>query len=450
MLISSFLPSSRTLEADGDVPSRDCLLLRTISTFSGAEAGPRQLDRLSIEIEMDGIDTDGGDDGLGEFASPQARRPATPRAGSGMGAGTSKHRRVILTAIKGNVERAGRSELDPGLCRVLGNVAQAAQQGERIVNNLLAASRRPQLRPRPVDVNEIVRTAAELLRAGLGSRWIVRCELAPDLPPVVADEAQVGTALLNLAINARDAMPAGGIVTFETSLVEVGESRGLHDLPAGRYAAIKTRDDGIGMPADIATRAFEPFFTTKERGTGLGLSQVVGLARQLGGTVTIDTAQQVGTTVAIYLPAVTTQLEARPVAADVYQPANPDATTVLVADDIAQVRELIRATLADAGHNVIEAYDGPSALDALDRHLFQLAILDVSMPGMSGIDVYERARENGWNGAVLFVSGFSDPANLARIRGKPFLAKPFGVDALRGQVARILAGANKASRAAHP
>jgi signal transduction histidine kinase/ActR/RegA family two-component response regulator len=357
----------------------------------------------------------------------------------------------ILTAIKGNVELAGRSSaLDHGLRRILGNVEEAAQQGERIVSNLLAASRRQRLRPQPVDVNAIVRTAAELLRAGLGSRWTVRCELAPDLPPVVADESQVGTALLNLAINARDAMPAGGTVTFETRLVEVGEANELHDLAAGRYVAINTKDDGIGMSADIAARAFEPFFTTKEQGTGLGLSQVYGLAKQLGGTVTIDTAQHVGTTVAIYLPVAATQRASRKVAADVREPTDSDAATVLVADDIAQVRELICATLADAGHKVIEAYDGPSALDALGRHPFQLAILDVCMPGLSGIDVYERARERGWNGAVLFVSGFADPAHLARIRGKPFLAKPFGVEALRDQVARILAGANKATRTAHP
>jgi signal transduction histidine kinase len=348
----------------------------------------------------------------------------------------------ILTAIKGNVELAGRSEPAAGLRKLLGNIGQAAQQGEHIVRNLLAASRRQRLQPRAVDVNEIVQTTAELLRTGLGSRWTVRCELAPALPPVVADEAQVGTALLNLAINARDAMPAGGTVIFETKLLDVGEASGLHDLAAGRYVAINTKDDGIGMPADIAAKAFEPFFTTKDQGTGLGLSQVHGLAKQLGGTVTIDTAQQIGTTVAIYLPVAATEATQMQAAAPAVEPAvtNAGELSVLVADDIAQVRELICGSLADAGYKVIEAYDGPSALDALVRYPFHLAVLDVSMPGMSGIDVYERAQANGWGGAVLFVSGFADPDNLARIRGKPFLAKPFGVEALRDQVARILAG----------
>jgi signal transduction histidine kinase/ActR/RegA family two-component response regulator len=356
----------------------------------------------------------------------------------------------ILTAVKGNLELAGRSELDNGLRKLLGNAHQAVQQGERIVSNLLAASRPQRLRPQAIDVNEIVRTAAELLRAGLGSKWSVRCELAAQLPPVLADRTQVTTALLNLAINARDAMPSGGAVTFETKLVEIGEPSKPRDLAAGSYVAINARDNGTGMPADVAARAFDPFFTTKEQGTGLGLSQVYGLARQLGGTATIDTALQNGTTVAIYLPIAAAQV-APPQAARAVEPmaALPAAPTVLVADDNAQVRELICSTLADAGYKVIEAHDGPSALDALGRYPFPLAVLDVLMPGMSGIDAYERARENGWSGAVLFVSGFADPANLARIRGKPFLAKPFGVEALRDQVARMLAGTDQSPLAAH-
>ena len=209
----------------------------------------------------------------------------------------------ILTAIKGNVELAGRSRLGDGLRKLLGNVEQAVQQGERIVSNLLAASRRQRLRLQLVDVNDIVRTAVELLRSGLGSKWTVRCELAPHLPPVVADETQVVTALLNLAVNARDAMPAGGTVTLETRLIDVDASSKPHDLAAGSYVAISTKDDGVSMPDEIAAKAFEPFFTTKgQQGTGLGLSQVYGLAKELGGTVTIDTAQQIGTTVTIYLP----------------------------------------------------------------------------------------------------------------------------------------------------
>jgi signal transduction histidine kinase len=357
----------------------------------------------------------------------------------------------ILTAIKGNIERAGKFETDPDLRRLLDNVERAARQGERVVSNLLAYSRRQRLRPEAVEVNATVRTVAELLQAGLGSSWTVRCELAPRLPPVMADSLQIETALLNLAINARDAMPAGGTVEFETRLLAAGEKSKPHDLATGNYVAISARDNGVGMPAEVAAKAFDPFFTTKEQGTGLGLSQVYGLAKQLGGTVKIDTVPHDGTTVTIYLPVTATEMVPPQVAAGAAPPPPPDASTVpmptapmvLVADDNAQVREFICSTLADAGYKFIEAIDGPSALDALKRYSCRLAVLDVSMPGMSGIDVYERAREDGWSGAALFVSGFVDPTNLARIRGEPFLAKPFGVQALKDQVASIVAGTDK-------
>jgi signal transduction histidine kinase/ActR/RegA family two-component response regulator len=347
----------------------------------------------------------------------------------------------ILTAIKGNAERAYLSKTDD-LRRLLSNVEQAARQGERIVSSLLAYSRQQRLLPEAVDVNDIVRTVTELLRAGLGARWTVRSELAPNLPLVTADAIQAETALLNLAINARDAMPAGGTVIFETKLVEAGGASKPHDLAAGSYVAISAKDSGIGMSADIAAKAFDPFFTTKEKGTGLGLSQVYGLGKQLGGTVTIDTALQNGTTVTIYLPVTVPQIAPSQIATTVVETpvTNSRAPTVLVADDNTQVREFMCWMLADAGYRLSEAHDGPSALEALSGCPFDLAVLDVSMPGLSGIDVYERACQNGWRGAVLFVSGFADPTIVARIHGKPFLAKPFGIETLRDQVARLLAG----------
>jgi signal transduction histidine kinase len=352
----------------------------------------------------------------------------------------------ILTAIEGNVERARKSEIDPNVRRLLDNVERAARQGERVVSNLLAYSRLQRLRPEAVDVNATVRTVVELLRAGLGSSWTVRCQLAPLLPTVTADAVQIETALLNLAINARDAMPGGGTVEFETKLVAADEESKPHDLATGSYVAVSAKDNGIGMTADVAARAFDPFFTTKQQGTGLGLSQVYGLAKQLGGTVKIDTAPHDGTTVTIYLSVTAAQIIPPQGAAVAVWPPSTDSSTVpmfLVADDDAQVREFICSTLADAGYEFIEAFDGPSALDALKRYSCQLAVLDVSMPGMSGIDVYEHAREDGWSGAALFLSGFTDPTNLARVRGEPFLAKPFGVQALKDQVARLVAGTDK-------
>ncbi len=360
----------------------------------------------------------------------------------------------ILTAIKGNIERAYDANRDSDRRTLLGNVEQAAQKGERIVRNLLAYSRKQPLRPEATDVNEIVQNVVNLLRAGLGTRWTIRCELAPHLAHVMAEDVQIETALLNLAINARDAMPAGGTVIFETRPIEAGGTGLPHDLAAGPYVAIRVKDTGAGMPADVAAKAFDPFFTTKEQGTGLGLSQVYGLAKQLGGTVTIDTAQNDGTTVTIYLPV--TQVAPPPMQAaacvierpqGASEATNSTAPVILVADDDSQVREFICSTLSDADYDLVEAYDGPSALDALERYPVRFAVLDIAMPGMSGIDVYERARENGWRGTVLFLSGFTDPASLTRIRGKPFLAKPFRAQALKDRVARILAGADNPSLA---
>jgi CheY-like chemotaxis protein/two-component sensor histidine kinase len=315
----------------------------------------------------------------------------------------------------------------------------------RIVGHLLAYSRQQRLQPEAVEINRVVQSTADLLRGSLGARWAIRCELAPRLELVMADAAQIQTALLNLAINARDAMPAGGTVTFETSLIENDGMDLPRELAGTHHVAIRVKDTGTGMAAEVAMKAFDPFFTTKEQGTGLGLSQIYGLAKQLGGTATIDTAQHNGTTVTIYLPVTQAAPTGTQDATDVKERprrrSDPDSSPriVLVADDDPQVREFVCATMADAGYAIVEAQDGPSALDALLREPVDLALLDISMPGMSGIEVYKRAQECGRNGAVLFISGFADPAIVDDIPGKPFLTKPFRGQTLKAQVAHILA-----------
>jgi len=350
----------------------------------------------------------------------------------------------ILTAIKGNAERARNAKSDSDRRALLGIVEQAAQKGEHVVRSLLAYSRQQPLRPQALNANEIVQNVVNLLQAGLGSQWTIRCDLAPYLEPVMADGSQIETALLNLAINARDAMPAGGLIAVETRFVEADGTSLPHDLTKGSYVAISVKDNGTGMSAGVAAKAFDPFFTTKEQGTGLGLSQVYGLARQLGGTATIDTRERAGTTVTLYLPVMpAAQALEHEFAHKLKRVPLPKATrprepTVLVADDNRQVREFMYSALCNLDCEILEADNGQSALDALQRYVVHLAVLDVSMPGMSGLDVYARARESGWDGAVLFVSGFADQANVARMGGNLFLAKPFGAEELRDQVTRIL------------
>ena len=213
----------------------------------------------------------------------------------------------ILTAIKGSVGRARTAKSEGGRSALLDIIEQAAQKGEHVVSNLLAYTRQQPLRPQPINVNEVVQNVVELLQAGLDSEWAVRCELALRLAPVMADGSQIETALLNLAINARDAMSAGGPIVFTTRLVEAGDADSPHDLAKGRYVAISVQDTGSGMPREVAAKAFDPFFTTKAQGTGLGLSQVYGMTKQLGGTATIDTRERVGTTVTLYLPVMPAQ-----------------------------------------------------------------------------------------------------------------------------------------------
>ena len=380
----------------------------------------------------------------------QLRRAQKLEAVGRLAAGIAHDFNNVLTVIVGNIDRANDAADDRARRAHLGKVEDAAQRAQRVVANLLAFSRQQKLRAEAVDVNGIVRTIADLLPGGLGRNWTIRCELAPSLPPVVADGVQIETALLNLAMNARDAMPGGGTVTLETTLVGAGDGGLPNDLTEGAYVSLRVKDTGVGMGADVIAKAFDPFFTTKAQGTGLGLSQVYGLAKQLGGTATIDSSEYGGTAVTIYLPVARIDRTAMPPPAEISaqlpetpSPPEPDASTILVVDDEPQVRELICAILAEGGYDLLEAHDGPAALEALGRSPVGLAVLDMSMPGMSGIEVYDEAVKRGWRGKVLFVSGFTDPTIFERIRGKPFLAKPFGAQAIKDRIATILADLRK-------
>jgi CheY-like chemotaxis protein len=258
----------------------------------------------------------------------------------------------------------------------------------------------------------------------------------------MADPTQLEVAVLNLAINARDAMPGGGVLTVSTRVVTIADDP---ELKPGTYVELSIGDTGGGMPEEVAARAFEPFFTTKEvgKGTGLGLSMVNGMARQSGGAARIVSRPGEGTCVKLYFRA--TEADAAPVGTETAGPAaaataEHPAASVLVIDDDPDVRGFIVETLEEQGFRVREASDGRGGLAEIAREKPDLVVLDFIMPGLSGADVAKRIRASQPDQPILFVSGYSETAAVKRAApGAPLLTKPFRADALDKAVRGALA-----------
>jgi CheY-like chemotaxis protein len=259
--------------------------------------------------------------------------------------------------------------------------------------------------------------------------------------PVMADPTQLEVAVLNLAINARDAMPGGGALTFSSRTVAVTNDSDLED---GDYVELTIADTGVGMPPEVLERAFEPVFTTKEvgKGTGLGLSMVYGMARQSGGAARIDSTPGKGTAVRLLFRkadgAVSEAADGADEPASASVPLAP--VSVLVIDDDPDVREFIVATLAEQGYRVLEASDGREGLATLERETPDLVVLDFIMPGLSGADVARRILDKRPDQPILFVSGYSETdAVKSTAPQAPLLAKPFRAEALQKAVRSALA-----------
>jgi CheY-like chemotaxis protein len=280
-----------------------------------------------------------------------------------------------------------------------------------------------------------------LLRNVLGPGIAKKFELDESMIPVMADPTQLEVAILNLAINARDAMPDGGVLTFSTKLVEIDSDP---DLSRGKYIELCISDTGTGMPTAVAERAFEPFFTTKEvgKGTGLGLSMVYGMARQSGGAARIASSPGKGTAVKLlFRTADESVTELTPPADEPVGAAVPLAPlSVLVIDDDPDVRSFIVNSLQEQGFRVREASDGPQGLEALERETPDLVVLDFIMPGLSGAEVARQIRATRPGQPILFVSGYSETEAVKRTAPDvPLLAKPFRADALQKAVRGAIA-----------
>ena len=324
---------------------------------------------------------------------------------------------------------------------------QGAERAATLTCRLLGFARRQMLHDKPVQPNDLVGTMAELVRGTVGPAVELRLDLRAGSWPVMCDANQLESALLNLAINARDAMPDGGVLTMSTAEVWLDEAdlAGHAEAVAGDYAEIAVADSGTGMEPDVASRAFEPFFTTKPigQGTGLGLSQLYGFVCQSGGTVRLDTRTGHGTTVRIYLPrhfgdAAASEAVAEPASASI-----PAATILLVEDEVT-IRALTAQALTELGCLVMEAGDGADALRILATGAgIDALVTDVGLPGgINGRQLADAARERRPNLPVLFITGYAgsalDHGQLAP--GMSIIGKPFTLDALTRRMAAMLAG----------
>ena len=347
----------------------------------------------------------------------------------------------LLTVVVGGLDLLTKRIEDDKLRRYAGNALTAAERGARLTGQLLAFSRVQRLEVRATNIAPLIENMRPLLRNVLGPGIEKRFDLDEEMLPVLADPTQVEVAVLNLAINARDAMPNGGVLTFTTRKIEVDNDP---DLDPGDYIELCISDTGVGMPADVRERAFEPFFTTKEvgKGTGLGLSMVYGMARQSGGVARIESEPSRGTTVSLFFRAAGDHHRDHGAVGEAEDHAGhlaPGVAKVLVIDDDPDVREFISESLAEQGYDVYQANDGKSGLSAFAAEKPDLVVVDFIMPGLSGADVASRILSSHPEQPILFVSGYSETDSIRRIApNAPLLTKPFRAEALSKAVRTAL------------
>jgi len=324
---------------------------------------------------------------------------------------TNAHR---LAPLRGDVDR----------------IQRAAEGGVALTRQLLAVGRRDVSRPQVLSINAVVRELEHLLQTSVGQHIGLRLRLYEDLWATRMDRGHIEQILVNLAVNARDAMPSGGDLVVDTANLVVTDGGSQSPAPAGRYVTLRVSDTGTGMPPEVVARLFEPFFTTKGvgRGTGLGMAMVHGIVTQSGGVISIDSRPGVGTRVSVLLPATDeAPATAGPAASP---PRRRRHETVLLADDEAAIREVATRVLTRQGYRVLAAADGPAAIDLAKHHVGQIDLLltDVIMPGMLGKEVAERVSELIPAIRVVFMSGYAQSllASDGSIDdGVTLLEKPF-------------------------
>ncbi|MFN3943938.1 MAG: response regulator [Allosphingosinicella sp.] len=351
----------------------------------------------------------------------------------------------LLTAVIGSLDLLLKRSDEEKVRRLAGNALKAAERGATLTAQLLAFSRRQRLSPAPVDPNATVAAMTELVGRTIGPHIRVETRLDPAVWRALADPTQLEVMILNLAINARDAMPSGGTLTIATANVSAVPPQLAAELGPGEYVSISVSDTGVGMPPDVLSRAFEPFFTTKAqgKGTGLGLAQLYGFARQSGGAARIESREGEGTRVTIFLPR--TEAKAEDAAAVLAEPAPQRSARILLVDDDHDVRTVAASMVEELGFRVEAADSGEQALAMLGRQSFELMITDVAMPGMNGVELARRARAIAPDMPVLFASGYADVETFgAELSAETLLKKPYRISELGARIGRMFDGSGPA------
>ncbi len=338
----------------------------------------------------------------------------------------------------------GQAEIEPSVRNRVKEIFDAASRAAGLTRQLLAFSRKQVLQPAVLNLNGVILEVEGMIRRLIGEDIEVKTVLAPDLTNVNADRVQIEQVIINLCVNARDAMPAGGQITIETRNENIDEfaSPAHTSVKPGRYVYLSVRDTGEGISENILPHIFEPFFTTKspEKGTGLGLATVYGIVTQTGGQVWVESKPRQGSKFSVFLPAVE-QAEVPTGAAESHS-MRRGSETILLVEDAAPLRAVIRELLEDSGYTILEAEDAQQASHVAEQYQGQIALLltDWSLPNGSGQSVAKSLRERMRGLKVLFISGYPDADVRRGIQeaGTDFLQKPFDQEALSQKLRSLL------------
>ena len=342
----------------------------------------------------------------------------------------------LLHVVSMNLELLVRQSPEAKVAGIAERARRAVSRGSRLTGQLLTFARAQSLLPRLTDVNALLLGMHELVALSTGASVQLELDLCEGQAWVQIDPSQMEMAVLNLAVNAKDAMPGGGRLRLSTRI----EDLDADELPAGRYVLVSVADQGAGIPPHLLSKVFDPFFTTKPvgSGTGLGLSQVYGFAQQSGGLARIESTLGEGTTVEIRFPLVAPQVAA-PVPAEDHGHAGAQTHSILVIEDDAEVRRVIVESLRLNGHRVVAASNGADGLEALSHHQPDLLIVDYAMPHMNGAEVIKHAREQQPGLPVILATGYADMAEVGAVLGtQSILVKPFDIGTLLGAVAQAI------------